>query len=168
MILTAKVHKLYEKLSPEQLAALGYEAVMACDESECEYITDILKKSDYGYTQKYCNQINIIQLIISAWGVDYWKVVAALFACQSLSRKAIEESGVTSKEFSSIFKHLKELSDKEAALKAVLRVVCDKTGVNLGKVLAFLSVDAEIFAIQDGTVDQGFVDECIQGYVGHL
>ena len=67
MIQTAKVDKIYEQLNPEQLAALGFEATISCNEIEFNRIDKVLDKSDYFFTQKYRNRSISIQVAAIHW-----------------------------------------------------------------------------------------------------
>ena len=163
-----KIHKIYEKLNPEQLAVMGFEAAISCNEIEFNWIGNVLDKSEYYFTQQYRNTAISIQTAVNTWAVDYWRTEAGLLACQGLTRSLIDEHGATSKEFSSMFLQFKELSDKKECLKAALLSICDKTGVHIDKVLAFLCIDAEIFSKLDDTVDRGLIDECVKCYTDHI
>ena len=131
-----KFNIVYESLTPHQLAILGYESCIECDGIEADRIRHIAQKSDALFIHRYRCRLNMLSSVISTWGIEYWQTMAGIIAYEHV----ISGEPPLLNGYNSIGLH-----HKINALVVTLKAICTETGLDIDKILEYLSISTESF-----------------------
>ena len=81
-----QVNKLYSQLTPQEQAALLFEAAIRQDESEANLILDSVERRTYSAPHvDYQQRITGLMSLSGCYGIMYWKTLCQLSALLALS-----------------------------------------------------------------------------------
>jgi len=122
-----QVNKLYSKLTPNEQAALLFEAAIRIDENEVDLILDSVETRTYSaphidYQQRMTGLINLS----GCYGIMYWKTLCQLSALLALSLND-----------DSYDKTARLFINKISSMDAALEVVCKELNVDISAIKKF-------------------------------
>lgn len=155
-----QVNKIYEDLTPYQLAVLAYESCIEFNEEESSHIRNVAEASNCCSLHTFRGRLNTITSLVSTWGIEYWQTTAGIIA---FAHVICSSSQVTMNDFEGTI-----LYHKRTALVAALRASCIETGLCIDKVLTFLSINPESFNEQDKMPDEDLNGIYVKRYLSIL
>jgi predicted ribosome quality control (RQC) complex YloA/Tae2 family protein len=127
-----QVNKLYNKLTPNEQAALVFEAAIRKDEKEADLILDSVKMRTYSMPNlDYQQRITGLNCLSGVYGIAYWKALCQL----SLVVSVYQDDAV------SINESAQRYVNKLCSMDAALEVVCRELKVDSSVIKKFAECD---------------------------
>lgn len=130
----AQIDKLYDKLTLQERAALGFEASIRQDEAELDAILKSVPRLNYsGLHREYFNRSIGLELFAADYGLQYWQHYAMAFMAAHIGK------------FKSADSYLTLLASMEAAVK----IVCQQTKLDMAVVKKHAECEQSLPGIDD-------------------
>jgi hypothetical protein len=112
-----QLNKLFTKLSAEEQAALMFNAIARVDKQEIDVILASLPKHAYiSPDADYRNRLILLQTLVSNYGIEYWKLRAAIGQAKEIARQGYVEIEMT----------ISKLLAKAVALEIAIAEACNQ------------------------------------------
>ena len=154
------LNKIYSKLTPQEQAALVFEAAIRKDEKEADLILDSVKMRTYSMPNlDYQQRITGLNCLSGAYGIAYWKALCQL----SLVVSVYHDDDV------SINESAQRYVNKLCSMDAAIEVVCKELKIDLSTIKKFAECD-DYHPNFDGNIDIKLVEQYTELFlqIAHL
>ena len=154
-----QIDKLYSKLTPNEQAALLFEAAIRKDENEVDLVLNSVERRTYStphidYQQRMTGLISLS----GCYGIAYWKTLCQL---SSLTALSISDE--------SYDKDVRLFVNKISSMDAALQIVCKELNVDVSLVKTFAECN-DYHPKFDNVIENQFVEQYTELFlkIAHL